>query len=451
MKCYFQDLSLGKTEESPSKRQRHSVEVSLSAYMNANNLETFKVGSSAAPVAAASAAGCSVSMSSSNANRNIRDIPEDEFVSNSLPPTIKLLVYLWDEIKSYCIQAILQQMIVASPSVNVKSYNSKKEKSSSKSSRKGKSRDEIYVDPKEAEAASTAAKVLEEAFHQLCEMCGHYFQVKQTNFHTHNSSIQMYHFQHPVTYHMKTAHPGCGGHAGSKGYNSGGHYCGGWAGNCGDGGVGGSSWYLICEKCRALHMSRSRQQQPQHVDIDAKNRANLKQPQPLRKKSFTLSASAAAAATNASPGQMNSHIIMTNNAMFLLDLASASNSNLVNVNRSSKMTTSFGCSLSSVSELGGMDPNPFPLVPFQCFNKLGVRDSHLRLINDELVLDEVLKSNNESTVKELTTSEAAAAASEITPPEQFQNSFTSSKKPFSRSASVGNQVLNHDPRKRNSR
>ena len=68
-------------------------------------------------------------------------------------------------------------MIVASPSVNVKSYSSKKEKSGHIKTRKRKSRDEIYVDPKEAEAASTAAKVLEEAFHQLCEMCGHYFQV----------------------------------------------------------------------------------------------------------------------------------------------------------------------------------------------------------------------------------------------------------------------------------
>ena len=74
------------------------------------------------------------------------------------------------------------------------------------------------MDPKEAEyaaaAASTAAsvtgKVLEEAFHQLCEMCGHYFQ-------------------HPVTYHMRVAHPGCGGHSGRKGYNSGGNYC---AGRC---------------------------------------------------------------------------------------------------------------------------------------------------------------------------------------------------------------------------
>merc|ERR1712223_2194885 len=105
------------------------------------------------------------------------------------------------------------------------------------------------------------------------------------------------------------------------------------------------------------------------MDIDAKNRANLKQPQqhqqqpqlPGRKKSFTLASAAASAATSAT--QINSHIIMTNNAMFLLDLASASNSNLVNISRTSKaMTASI---LSSVSELGCMDPNPFPLVPFQ--------------------------------------------------------------------------------------
>ena len=79
------------------------------------------------------------------------------------------------------------------------------------------------------------------------------------------------------------------------------------------------------------------------------------------KKSFTLASAAASVATSAT--QINSHIIMTNNAMFLLDLASASNSNLVNISKNSKaMTASI---LSSVSELGCMDPNPFPLVPFQ--------------------------------------------------------------------------------------
>lgn len=44
-------------------------------------------------------------------------------------------------------------------------------------------------------------------------------------------------FPHPVTYHMRQAHVGCGVHAGGRGYNSGGNYCLGWAGNCGDGGL----------------------------------------------------------------------------------------------------------------------------------------------------------------------------------------------------------------------
>lgn len=45
-------------------------------------------------------------------------------------------------------------------------------------------------------------------------------------------------FTHPVTYHMRQQHPGCGAHAGGKGYNSGGNFCVGWAGACGDGGIG---------------------------------------------------------------------------------------------------------------------------------------------------------------------------------------------------------------------
>ena len=53
---------------------------------------------------------------------------------------------------------------------------------------------------------------------------------------------------------------------------------------------------------------------------------------------------------------------------------------------------------------------------------MGVSDSHLRIINDELVLDEVLKVSDNA-VKENAFEAAAAADSEITPPEQFQNSF----------------------------
>merc|ERR1712223_602125 len=93
--------------------------------------------------------------------------------------------------------------------------------------------------------------------------------------------------------------------------------------------------------------------------------------------------------------------------MFLLDLSSASlNSsqiqkyeNVLNGHQRKYSTSSSGSQVyTKFSELGtcheeyafsNMDPNPFGKVtPFQCFQALGVKNSHLRHINDELVLDE---------------------------------------------------------------
>lgn len=62
-------------------------------------------------------------------------------------------------------------------------------------------------------------------------------------------------FPDPVTYHMKDVHPGCGKHANGWGYNSRGTFCSGWAGNCGDGGRGGSTWYLLCKDCHARYVA----------------------------------------------------------------------------------------------------------------------------------------------------------------------------------------------------
>ena len=62
-------------------------------------------------------------------------------------------------------------------------------------------------------------------------------------------------FADPVTYHMKDVHPGCGKHASGWGYNSRGTFCSGWAGNCGDGGRGGSTWYLMCKDCHAKYLA----------------------------------------------------------------------------------------------------------------------------------------------------------------------------------------------------
>ena len=64
-------------------------------------------------------------------------------------------------------------------------------------------------------------------------------------------------FPNPVTYHMKAAHPGCGRGCGASGYRSTGDYCtSGWMGDCGDGGSGLSTWYLMCKVCRAKYLAK---------------------------------------------------------------------------------------------------------------------------------------------------------------------------------------------------
>lgn len=60
--------------------------------------------------------------------------------------------------------------------------------------------------------------------------------------------------QNTFTQHLKANHPGCGESAKGKGYNSNGVYCEGWAGQCGEEGVGATSWYLMCEPCRDKFM-----------------------------------------------------------------------------------------------------------------------------------------------------------------------------------------------------
>ena len=450
-----------------------------------------------------------------------------------LPPTLRLFILLWEEIRSYCIHAILQQVIVAGcggpigpfQSTNsnskrgngnsdpVKSHHrgSDKERKSKRSSHKRskgtgshnerntkieESRDYLEawsafggaayppggLIPQDAMQLAAFAEARgrksilpeKEEFCQKCELCNQYFQ-------------------HPVTYHMKAEHPGCGQHAGGKGYNSGGHYCGGWAGNCGDGGVGGTSWYLICDKCRNAYLKNAANLSPSiiassespliasasgpnsgaavptsgsssaHNKIHkrqaifsandaALNKANQHKPLsavasnlapslgekrsihgtgilplgpennpllgsranteinagPLRQNDVLSSSAYSSIATNPNGAQVqNSHIIMNNNAMFLLDLSSASLlssqipkfENTMGGNQRKYSTSSSGSQVhTKFSELGtcheeyafsSMDPNPFGKVtPFQCFQALGVKNSHLRHINDELVLDE---------------------------------------------------------------
>lgn len=57
---------------------------------------------------------------------------------------------------------------------------------------------------------------------------------------------------------MRIVHPGCDQSSRGRGYNSGGTFCEGWAGNCGEGGKGASSWYLMCTMCREKYLYLNR-------------------------------------------------------------------------------------------------------------------------------------------------------------------------------------------------
>ncbi|KAF3843349.1 hypothetical protein F7725_002198 [Dissostichus mawsoni] len=148
-------------------------------------------------------------------------------VKSILPLTLQHLVSFWEDISLATINAATQNMIFPSPGSSAILKRKEHEKDGKKSKKEKKKRDKADVRPRGnlfGEMAQLAMGGPEKD--TICELCGESHP-------------------YPVTYHMRQAHPGCGRYAGGQGYNSIGHFCGGWAGNCGDGGIGGSTWYLV--------------------------------------------------------------------------------------------------------------------------------------------------------------------------------------------------------------
>jgi len=226
--------------------------------------------------------------------------------TSTLPPTLSYLVLSWEELSKCTLKNIAENTVTAKsagagPSEALADkFNKKEERVKVVGS---KSKDAKLVGA-EMQAAALRGNLFGAAADQLlatvsgsvdkdcdvlCELCAE-------------------EFAHPVTYHMRQAHPGCGRPAGGQGYNSGGNFCGGWAGSCGDGGVGGSTWYLMCDACRAKYMR------------DKKKVGGRKE---------KLVASGAVARKRASPvivstSSTEPHWIVYHNAMFVLELAGSS-------------------------------------------------------------------------------------------------------------------------------
>lgn len=336
-------------------RQRHSVEVTTPGtylHIQPSTLET---------LTRSAANANAVRNRAKKIPENIikEDIPTDKFENYHtvavLPPALKSLVYLWDELTSNCLQAIMQQMVLSPmkskkdkmfPSCSKMDKESREkntalEKESKKSSRKKKewkpvSREDLVLGTGTMFGGGDGNESVP------CELCGD-------------------NFPPPVTYHMRAQHPGCGHHAMGKGYNSSGNFCVGWAGNCGEGGVAGSSWYLVCDACREKYMKNSKTgNSKQHT-----TRCRLTRKKPV----LVLPSMKPVISPSTSIGAVDAHLVMKNNAMFLLELASAANSGPIgHQRRPSASNMPAVVENQSPPDCGG----PFgPPPPFQCLRALG--------------------------------------------------------------------------------
>ncbi|XP_025027422.1 E3 ubiquitin-protein ligase MYCBP2 isoform X3 [Python bivittatus] len=202
-----------------------------------------------------------------------------------LPLTLQHLVAFWEDISLATIKAASQNMIFPSPGSCAVLKKKESEKESKKSKKEKKKKEKAEARPRGnlfGEMAQLAGERPEKD--TICELCGESHP-------------------YPVTYHMRQAHPGCGRYADGQGYNSIGHFCGGWAGNCGDGGIGGSTWYLVCDRCREKYLREKQAAAREKVKQSRRKPAQVKTPRALP--------------------TMEAHQVIRGNALFLLALSSA--------------------------------------------------------------------------------------------------------------------------------
>ncbi|XP_062862091.1 E3 ubiquitin-protein ligase MYCBP2 isoform X10 [Trichomycterus rosablanca] len=202
-----------------------------------------------------------------------------------LPLTLQHLVAFWEDISMATIKAATQNMIFPSPGSSAILKKKENEKDNKKAKKEKKKKEKAEVRPRGnlfGEMAQLAMGGPEKD--TICELCGESHP-------------------YPVTYHMRQTHPGCGRYAGGQGYNSIGHFCGGWAGNCGDGGIGGSTWYLVCDRCREKYLREKQSAAREKVKQSRKKPLQVKTPRALP--------------------TMEAHQVIRANALFLLSLSSA--------------------------------------------------------------------------------------------------------------------------------
>ncbi|XP_024084698.1 E3 ubiquitin-protein ligase MYCBP2 isoform X3 [Cimex lectularius] len=345
--------------------QRHSLEVSTAGnylHIKPSTLETLTRSAANANANRHRGKQQSVireegtsSAGTSEHKSQVGDARVGEHTVTVLPPALKCLVHLWEQLTLTCLQAFTVNSIFPSPTAPSGSMS----KNSGENKRNAR---------KKKDWKSSGGRCSGERMGS-CELCGGVFP-------------------HPVTYHMRQMHAGCGAHAGGKGYNSGGSFCVGWAGNCGDGGFGQSSWYLICDGCRDKYLRLKKQGSTQGVKKPSRKKAAVTMPPPQPSPSCKITSP-----TSNTSAVTDTHLVMKNNAMFLLELSGGAQK---------RLTSSGGnSSLNALRETPQDQAFP-PPGPFQCLlsldaiqvNPSGWKDSHFSSTSENVVIRRRDSDNN---------------------------------------------------------
>lgn len=317
-------------------RQRHSVEVSTYSYLNnvtlQNTEDLLKPGANANinevpritdtnEEDAANRAGTSYTQGPQGPQgQKLPTVMEGGSGPDppDLPPVLRHVVLLWEELTSSCLKAIAQQIILPSPTLPVRL--NKTDKTKEKSDREKKKHKK-----KSASAGIPmfgVDSIVGEEEDGVCELCG--------------SNIP----PDGAEQHFRTIHPGCGGSSKGCGYvgtrwkffpskDRVTQPCGVVVRGC----------FHMCWSCRNRHKGQYSQfSGSKGTNGKMKRKSNSKLLSPLP--------------------QLDTHVIMRNNAMFLLDLASAATPALPTRSHVPRRSP---CTMPCVSELSP-DNSPFPKV-----------------------------------------------------------------------------------------
>ncbi|CAG0881435.1 unnamed protein product [Darwinula stevensoni] len=161
--------------------------------------------------------------------------------------------------------------------------------------------------------------------------------------------------QSSLIHHMQDTHPGCGRDSGSRGYNRAGIYCGNMVGNCGIALRGVHPGYLLCGKCRI-----------EYLELKKKKKMNT-------------------FATTAAFGTNPPHQIMRKNAMFLLELGSASSLTAPGLTPRSGFQKLF-------NESGFTKTDH---EPFQCLKALGAQKEVYEFMKEKFLSESLIYGSQE--------------------------------------------------------